>query len=31
MEDRGSPTANHLDHVHISFDRGGGTGDPTAC
>lgn len=21
MEDRGSPTANHMDHVHISFDR----------
>jgi hypothetical protein len=20
MEDRGSPTANHMDHVHISFD-----------
>ncbi|MGV9539894.1 hypothetical protein ACWDSF_01005 [Nocardia beijingensis] len=21
MEDRGSPTANHYDHVHVSFDR----------
>jgi hypothetical protein len=21
MEDRGSPTANHMDHVHVSFDR----------
>jgi hypothetical protein len=23
MEDRGGTTANHKDHVHISFDRGG--------
>jgi hypothetical protein len=23
MEDRGGVTANHEDHVHISFDRGG--------
>ncbi len=23
MEDRGGDTANHRDHVHISFDRGG--------
>lgn len=28
MEDRGSPTANHKDHVHISFSGDGG--DPTA-
>jgi hypothetical protein len=21
MEDRGSPTANHMDHVHVSFNR----------
>lgn len=27
MEDRGSPTANHMGHVHISFDaRQGGSG-----
>jgi hypothetical protein len=27
MEDRGSPTANHVGHVHISFDaRQGGSG-----
>lgn len=24
MEDRGSPTANHFDHVHVSFAPGGG-------
>lgn len=24
MEDRGGATANHFDHVHISFDRGSG-------
>ncbi|WP_229684216.1 hypothetical protein [Nocardia camponoti] len=23
MEDRGSPTANHYDHVHVSFEAGG--------
>jgi len=23
MEDRGSPTANHMDHVHVSFDSSG--------
>jgi hypothetical protein len=23
MEDRGSPTANHMDHVHVSFNAGG--------
>lgn len=28
MEDRGSPTANHMDHVHISFKEEGG--DPNA-
>ncbi len=28
MEDRGSPTANHMDHVHISFKSEGG--DPNA-
>ncbi|GHH43147.1 hypothetical protein GCM10017774_40650 [Lentzea cavernae] len=22
MEDRGSPTANHMDHVHVSFQAG---------
>ena len=22
MEDRGSPTANHMDHVHVSFQSG---------
>ncbi len=31
MEDRGGATANHLDHVHISFGRGGGTGSLTGC
>ncbi len=31
MEDRGSPTANHFDHVHLSFARSGDTGDlPTS-
>ena len=24
MEDRGSPTANHMDHVHVSFESGAG-------
>jgi hypothetical protein len=24
MEDRGSPTANHMDHVHAWFQKGGG-------
>jgi len=28
MEDRGGFTANHFDHVHVSFVRGGGTGRP---
>jgi hypothetical protein len=23
MEDRGSPTANHMDHVHVATDGGG--------
>jgi hypothetical protein len=27
MEDRGSPTANHYDHVHVSFNASGDTGD----
>jgi SLT domain-containing protein len=26
MEDRGSPTANHMDHVHVSFQGGPGSG-----
>lgn len=30
MEDRGSPTANHYDHVHVSFANGAG-GRPVAC
>ncbi|MEJ3658834.1 hypothetical protein WEH80_38350 [Actinomycetes bacterium KLBMP 9759] len=30
MEDRGSPTANHYDHVHVSFGNGAG-GKPIAC
>ncbi|WP_211366878.1 hypothetical protein [Pseudonocardia kunmingensis] len=31
MEDRGSPTGNHMGHVHISFDsRPSGTG-PASC
>ena len=31
MEDRGSPTANHFDHVHVSFVPGGGGGRPATC
>jgi hypothetical protein len=33
MADRGGDTENHVDHVHVSFERGapGGTPDPTAC
>jgi hypothetical protein len=31
MEDRGGVTANHFDHVHISFGSGSGDGPPTAC
>lgn len=30
MEDRGGVTANHFDHVHVSFDGSAG-GAPTAC
>lgn len=29
MEDRGDPTQNHFDHVHISFQPGNGTYDLT--
>ncbi|MEQ3550823.1 hypothetical protein WIS52_10095 [Pseudonocardia nematodicida] len=28
MEDRGGDTANHKDHVHISFENSSGSGDP---
>ncbi|WP_156819569.1 hypothetical protein [Pseudonocardia sp. HH130630-07] len=28
MSDRGGDTANHNDHVHISFEKSAGTGDP---
>jgi hypothetical protein len=31
MEDRGGATANHRDHVHISFDRGGGNDTLRGC
>ncbi|MBW0135913.1 hypothetical protein [Pseudonocardia abyssalis] len=30
MSDRGGVTENHYDHVHVSFERGGGSGDPLA-
>jgi hypothetical protein len=30
MEDRGGPTANHEDHVHVSFESAAG-GRPSAC
>ncbi len=30
MEDRGGITENHYDHVHVSFERGGGDGTPFA-
>jgi hypothetical protein len=30
MEDRGGVTANHFDHVHVSFESAAG-GRPTAC
>jgi hypothetical protein len=30
MEDRGGVTANHFDHVHISFGSGGGS-SPGGC
>lgn len=29
MDDRGSATANHFDHVHVSFNAQPGTGTPT--
>jgi hypothetical protein len=31
MEDRGGVTANHYDHVHVSFNAGAGSGDPVTC
>jgi hypothetical protein len=31
MPDRGGPTANHFDHVHISFEPGAAPGAPAAC
>jgi hypothetical protein len=31
MEDRGGATANHFDHVHVSFERGAGGGSVTGC
>ncbi|WP_308257695.1 hypothetical protein [Pseudonocardia lacus] len=31
MEDRGGATANHFDHVHVSFDSGAGSGDLSGC
>lgn len=31
MPDRGGATANHFDHVHISFERGAVTGSPVSC
>ncbi|WP_308282855.1 hypothetical protein [Pseudonocardia nigra] len=31
MEDRGGATANHFDHVHISFGSGGGSGALRGC
>lgn len=31
MEDRGGTTANHFDHVHVSFDSGAGDGDMHGC
>jgi len=30
MEDRGGDTENHVDHVHVSFERRPGAGDPLA-
>ena len=30
MEDRGSATENHMDHVHVSLNGTGGTGDGSA-
>ena len=29
MSDRGGDTANHYDHVHISFEKSAGSGDPS--
>jgi hypothetical protein len=31
MEDRGGATANHFDHVHVSFGSGGGGGPLRGC
>ncbi|MGD9531917.1 hypothetical protein [Pseudonocardia sp.] len=31
MEDRGGVTANHFDHVHVSFNRSAGGGGLTGC
>jgi hypothetical protein len=31
MEDRGGETANHFDHVHVSFNSGAGDGDLGGC
>ena len=31
MADRGGDTENHYDHVHVSFESGGGSGDPVAA
>jgi hypothetical protein len=31
MEDRGGATANHFDHVHVSFERGSGGGSLEGC
>jgi hypothetical protein len=31
MEDRGGATANHMDHVHISFEAQAGSGAAAAC
>ncbi|GEL18424.1 hypothetical protein [Pseudonocardia asaccharolytica] len=31
MEDRGGATANHMDHVHVSFEGSPGSGPPAGC
>jgi hypothetical protein len=31
MEDRGGATANHMDHVHVSFDGSAPAGRPATC
>ncbi|MDN5751122.1 MAG: hypothetical protein L0H64_21870, partial [Pseudonocardia sp.] len=31
MADRGGDTANHYDHVHVSFERDAGSGEPLAA